>query len=213
MKQAESMPHVTDAQLSAYLDGALTPAEERNVAAHLATCAVCQARLAGLRLTVAALGTLRDTPAMPDFRLPANVTSLARPRTTQVLARLAAAAMLIGALACFALGLGTAASNVSAHLSLAAASSVSNATTGQTAAGGKYPNASNPGMVTPTPPPVAFTNQTPTAPTHQPTGTVTTANQDTGSQGGAGVPPYEIDLALGGLLALGGAFTLWRSRR
>jgi len=54
-----STPHVR-AQLSAYLDAALGPADRDAVEAHLASCTDCRARLAELRGTAALIGALPD---------------------------------------------------------------------------------------------------------------------------------------------------------
>ena len=58
-------------QLSAYLDGALAPAEHAGVEAHLAACPDCRARQAELRATTALLRSLPD-PA-PSRRLTPRV--------------------------------------------------------------------------------------------------------------------------------------------
>jgi anti-sigma factor RsiW len=54
--------------LSAYLDGELDPARRRQVAAHLATCAICTQELAHLRAGDEALAGLRSTPRAPNLR-------------------------------------------------------------------------------------------------------------------------------------------------
>ena len=54
--------------LSAYLDGELDPARRRQVAAHLATCAICTRELAQLRAGDEALAGLQATPSAPDLR-------------------------------------------------------------------------------------------------------------------------------------------------
>ena len=52
------------AQLSAYLDDALSPVERPAVAAHLDTCGSCRARLAELRATASLIGALPElTPS------------------------------------------------------------------------------------------------------------------------------------------------------
>ena len=52
------------AQLSAYLDDALSPVERSAVAAHLDTCGACRARLAELRATASLIRALPDlTPS------------------------------------------------------------------------------------------------------------------------------------------------------
>jgi anti-sigma factor RsiW len=54
--------------LSAYLDGELDPARRRQVAAHLATCAICTQELAQLQAGDAALAGLQPTPRAPNLR-------------------------------------------------------------------------------------------------------------------------------------------------
>jgi anti-sigma factor RsiW len=54
--------------LSAYLDGELEPARQHQVAAHLATCAICTQELAHLQAGDAALASLQPTPTAPDLR-------------------------------------------------------------------------------------------------------------------------------------------------
>src|SRR5512133_925478 len=61
-----STPHVR-AQLSAYLDAALSAADRGAVEAHLASCADCRARLAELRGTASLIGSLPDP--VPTRRL------------------------------------------------------------------------------------------------------------------------------------------------
>src|SRR5712691_8083641 len=48
------------AQLSAYLDGALAPADRGAVDTHLDTCSACRARLAELRATASLIGSLPE---------------------------------------------------------------------------------------------------------------------------------------------------------
>src|SRR6267143_4823060 len=50
-------PH---AELSAYIDGALTPAAQAAVEGHLATCALCRTHVAQLRATVSLIHALPD---------------------------------------------------------------------------------------------------------------------------------------------------------
>jgi len=54
--------------LSAYLDGELDPARRQQVAAHLATCAICTRELAHLRAGDEALAGLQPPPRAPDLR-------------------------------------------------------------------------------------------------------------------------------------------------
>ena len=57
-------PH---AELSAYIDGALTPAAQAAVEGHLVTCALCRTHLAQLRATVSLIHALPDP--VPSRRL------------------------------------------------------------------------------------------------------------------------------------------------
>jgi hypothetical protein len=57
-------PH---AELSAYIDGALTPAAQAAVEGHLATCALCRTHVAQLRATVSLIHALPDP--IPSRRL------------------------------------------------------------------------------------------------------------------------------------------------
>ncbi len=60
-------------QLSAYLDGELSPAERAALERHLPTCAQCQTELAALRRVRATLAAL-PSPALPrSFALPRSV--------------------------------------------------------------------------------------------------------------------------------------------
>lgn len=54
--------------LSAYLDGELDPTRHRQVAAHLATCALCAQELTQLQAGDEALGGLQPPPRAPDLR-------------------------------------------------------------------------------------------------------------------------------------------------
>lgn len=64
--------HLTIEQLSAYIDGQLSPAEQVHSDTHLKTCEPCRQSLAGLRLTVQALHSL-PRPAVPrSFVLPVS---------------------------------------------------------------------------------------------------------------------------------------------
>jgi anti-sigma factor RsiW len=54
--------------LSAYLDGELDAARRRQVAAHLATCALCTQELAHLQAGDGELAGLQPTPLAPDLR-------------------------------------------------------------------------------------------------------------------------------------------------
>lgn len=65
-------PHIDTATLSAYLDGAVSAAERREIAAHLAACALCRRELAELRGTVALLRGLPQYEPRRSFRLGAD---------------------------------------------------------------------------------------------------------------------------------------------
>lgn len=62
------------AQLSAYLDDALSAGERTAVAAHLDTCADCRARLAELRGTASLIGALPDL--VPSRRLTPRLSTV-----------------------------------------------------------------------------------------------------------------------------------------
>ena len=62
------------AQLSAYLDDALSPVERTAVAAHLDTCGACRARLAELRATASLIGALPDLS--PSRRLVPRIAAV-----------------------------------------------------------------------------------------------------------------------------------------
>lgn len=62
------------AQLSAYLDGALSPVERSAVDAHLDTCADCRARLAELRATASLIKALPDL--QPSRRLTPRIAAV-----------------------------------------------------------------------------------------------------------------------------------------
>jgi anti-sigma factor RsiW len=67
--------------LDRYLDGALAPAEEAALAAHLAGCAACRAELAALREVWTALA------ALPPERLPVDLTPAVLARLESPLSR------------------------------------------------------------------------------------------------------------------------------
>src|SRR5947208_5116806 len=70
--------HFTDS-LSAYLDGALSPAERASVDAHLAVCAQCQTDLDELRYVLAMTRSLPPVRAPRSFTLtPEMVTGTPR---------------------------------------------------------------------------------------------------------------------------------------
>jgi cell division septation protein DedD len=66
--------HLTTEQLSAYLDGHLSPQELSPCDAHLNTCKQCQQTLAELRETVALLHALPQPTLPRSFLLPADIS-------------------------------------------------------------------------------------------------------------------------------------------
>lgn len=51
-----------------YLEGALSPVDQRRFEAHLATCSGCAAYLTQIRTTIGLLHRLRETDLPPDAR-------------------------------------------------------------------------------------------------------------------------------------------------
>jgi hypothetical protein len=104
----QPMNHLSDELLSEQLDGQLDAATAARVSAHLADCAACAARFAGIQEVRAALQSLRQVDVIPDFRLtaqgvprrvPTTITPHVRrpPAFIGALARgVSAAALLIG---------------------------------------------------------------------------------------------------------------------
>jgi hypothetical protein len=72
----QSGEHLTDEQVSAFIDAQLAPEEAALVGDHLAACLLCQEHADDLRSLVAALGGLPELALPRDFALPASV----RPR-------------------------------------------------------------------------------------------------------------------------------------
>ncbi len=72
------MFHLNDDTLNEYHDDALTPARRAEAESHLAACAECQTRLAGLRALFASIEALPDAPLERDLSRP--VLSALRPR-------------------------------------------------------------------------------------------------------------------------------------
>jgi hypothetical protein len=68
--------HLTDEQISTYLDDRLAPAERASASAHLAQCEECSQTLQDFRLTVHALRALPDPP------LPRSFLIVQAPRTS-----------------------------------------------------------------------------------------------------------------------------------
>ncbi|HEY0583374.1 MAG TPA: hypothetical protein VGE94_14410, partial [Chloroflexota bacterium] len=72
----QSGEHLTDEQVSAFIDAQLAPEEAALVGDHLAACLLCQEHADDLRSLVAVLGGLPELELPRDFALPASV----RPR-------------------------------------------------------------------------------------------------------------------------------------
>jgi hypothetical protein len=86
---AKQEQHLTTARLSAFIDGQLSPEEQRQTEIHLQDCAVCQLQLAELRQTVALLHALPQPPLPRSFVLPTAepvIASLQTPRPLRPLA-------------------------------------------------------------------------------------------------------------------------------
>lgn len=98
-----STPHRIEQQLSAYLDGELTPAEMAGVRAHLAECDACRAELEELRAGKDLLGRLRamEPPRGFEASLLARVSQPSRrswfawPRPAMALAAVSLAVVLV----------------------------------------------------------------------------------------------------------------------
>ncbi|MBV8202979.1 MAG: zf-HC2 domain-containing protein, partial [Acidobacteria bacterium] len=84
--------HIASESLSAFVDGEAGPAEERQIAAHLAGCADCRSRLAAMRRLVG--GLQRLAPAAP----PADLAALVRSRVAAQAPRAPMAPSAAGAL-------------------------------------------------------------------------------------------------------------------
>ncbi|MDR7537862.1 MAG: zf-HC2 domain-containing protein [Armatimonadota bacterium] len=95
--------HRVEQQLSAYLDGELTPDRAAEVREHLAGCAACQADLQALRAVKRLLGALRAPEPAPDLEaaILARVEResrwlwLPRPRPAVALAAVALTVVLV----------------------------------------------------------------------------------------------------------------------
>ena len=66
---ASNMQHINEDQLFAYIDDELSPAERRDVAVHLATCATCAAQLTEWK------AMLGDVEALPDVALTVDLSA------------------------------------------------------------------------------------------------------------------------------------------
>lgn len=71
-----SNEHLTIAELSAYIDEELTPAELALCDAHIQSCQPCQAALTDLRLTSALLASMPQVAVPRSFALPTNLVLL-----------------------------------------------------------------------------------------------------------------------------------------
>src|SRR5512137_2068801 len=95
--------HPDEARLNEYADGELGDAARAEVAAHVADCAMCAARLAELRALFEDLAALPDEPLAVDLA-PAVLARLPRRAAAPAWAlRLALAAQAAAAIATFAL--------------------------------------------------------------------------------------------------------------
>nr|MDQ2716803.1 zf-HC2 domain-containing protein [Chloroflexota bacterium] len=65
--------HLTNEQLSAFLDKQLTPQEQATCEAHMRACTQCQQSLAQIRQTVALLHDLPQAALPRSFVLPADI--------------------------------------------------------------------------------------------------------------------------------------------
>lgn len=73
--QQRNQGHLTNEQMSAYLDRQITPQEQAFFDAHLASCQQCRTSLAELRATVSLLRAM-PSPELPrSFALPASVST------------------------------------------------------------------------------------------------------------------------------------------
>ena len=94
------MPHLTD-QLTAYLDGTLTPEEAAAVAAHLAECAECRGTLDDLQAVRNLLRAVSSRAPHPSLlprtlaRIDAAARRSAAPRWIIAIAAVAGAAALL----------------------------------------------------------------------------------------------------------------------
>jgi hypothetical protein len=79
-----SNEHLTIAELSAYIDEELTPAELAACDAHIRTCQPCQAALADLRLTSTLLSSMPQVAVPRSFTLPTNLLTLPETPATEV---------------------------------------------------------------------------------------------------------------------------------
>ncbi len=76
MEHRKQREHLTNEQLSAYLDRQITPQEQASFDAHLASCAQCRDALAELRATVLLLRAMPRPEAPRSFTLPASISNV-----------------------------------------------------------------------------------------------------------------------------------------
>jgi len=72
-------PHLTPEQITAYLDGDLTPAERAGLDAHLRTCPACRREMSDVRSTVLLLRGLPDYRPRRSFQLIPGRAAIRRP--------------------------------------------------------------------------------------------------------------------------------------
>lgn len=217
-----AMDHLSDELLSERLDGQLAPSAQARVDAHLADCAACAARYAGLQGVQRALGALRHVEAVPDFRLtaqglprtprrplaPVAPAPNVRPMYVRVAARLVSAAMLLAGIALIALALGTSLTHTAMYNAAASQAAPNRGTVGAQPCGQHCP-----GVSTPVRPTSGAGN--PTA-TPSPASTATPVPDGTPSQtpvGDTSLPLPPLEFGLGVVLITGGCVTLARLGR
>jgi hypothetical protein len=226
-----AMDHLSDELLSERLDGLLDPAAQARAEAHLAQCAACAARYAGLQRVQHELRAMRQVDAVPDFRLtaqglprafsrlpPVAATPVARPAFVRVAARLVSAAMLLAGVALIILAIGTTFPQAAPQYSAAESSAAGHTTTGATACGAQCPSAGTPARPvnsgtnsSATPTPTTTRSPAGATPTPMPTTTLTGPAPPSSSTGTPLTPPVEF--GLGVALAAGGIITLTRLGR
>jgi predicted anti-sigma-YlaC factor YlaD len=226
--------HLSDELLSERLDATLTVSQQAAVDAHLAECAECAARYAGLQSVRTALAGLRVVGAVPDFRL----TDQGQPRRggtvrpmpitpNPIRARgaqwLSAAVMLCG-IVLIALSLGSGTLTPAQEMSAAGASNPYNSSVTCPPKNNCSAHQSVPGSTTPTAHPTTTNATTTQSGTSTPTvtSTVTSTPTTAALAGTSTTSPNEsaapssplspLELIAGVLLVLGGFFTLLRSR-
>lgn len=202
--------HLSDELLSERLDATLDRATTQRIDAHLATCAACSARYAGLKTVRVALQGLRHVEAVPDFRLSARgqprrgparrAIPAARPMAAWA-GRLVSAAVLLCGIVLIA-------------IALQSGGGIHGAPTAQSAQSGSYLNcpsahcSSSMGGTAPVTLP-GTTRATPTLQPSMPTRSSTPGNTSVNNP----FPWPQVLLALGSILAVGGFVALVVPRR